>query len=301
MSETRGSDQPRRVASTPFVVEPISNHTHSLILLHGLGSNGFKFGAELLDSGKTSDGKTLTELFPGARFIFPTAKRRRSSAFRRAMLTQWFDIASLEDPSHRSHTQLQGLEQSSREILALIEHEVENVPRENIIIGGISQGCAMAFSCLLALGSPIGGFIGMSGWLPFATEIDELLNIGDELNGSDEDLFSDNENSFESSEDDERSVDAIVKVHQHARELLALQTTEDQASKDLFSTPIFLGHGEADPKVNPALGEEACRILRSVGFEVSWKCYEGLGHWYKIPDEIDDIVEFIEKKTQWAK
>ena len=57
-----------------------------IILLHGLSSNGEKFGRELLETGKTSAGKTLVDLLPSARFIFPTAKWRRSSAFGRKKL-----------------------------------------------------------------------------------------------------------------------------------------------------------------------------------------------------------------------
>ncbi len=70
------------------------------------------------------------------------------------MLTQWFDIASLDDPSHRSDTQLQGLEESAREILDLISQESREIPPKNIILGGLSQGCATALICLLALDFP---------------------------------------------------------------------------------------------------------------------------------------------------
>lgn len=31
--------------------------------------------------------------------------------------------------------------------------------------------------------------------------------------------------------------------------------------------------------------------------DVTWKVYEGFGHWYKMPDEIDDIVRFLQEKV----
>ncbi|KAI0836595.1 Phospholipase/carboxylesterase/thioesterase [Hypoxylon sp. FL0890] len=129
-----------------FLVEPTSQHTHTFILLHGLGSNGDEFGQQLLETGICSDGRKLPEVFPGARFIFPTAKRCRSSAYSRAKLTQWFDIASLGDPWRRSDTQLKGLAESATEILDLVNEEVQvlKIARSNIIIGGLSHGCAMA-------------------------------------------------------------------------------------------------------------------------------------------------------------
>ncbi|KAL4731621.1 hypothetical protein ACLX1H_000596 [Fusarium chlamydosporum] len=268
---------------SPFVVEPIWPHTHSLILLHSLGSNGEKFGREFIETGICSDGKSLPDLLPGARFIFPTSKRRRTSAFRRARLTQWFDIALLEDPSYRSHTQHQGMEESSREIFDLISQEREKVSERNIVLGGISQGCAMGLVCLLAFDFPLGGFIGMSSWLPFSGEFEQLMNEVDDVNFSDEE-----DNPFAASDDgnDTRSVSA--KVHEHARELLSLDP-DDPPGLGSLPTPVFMGHGKADEKIKPELGKDACRVLRSVGFEVEWKSYDGLAHWYKVPDEIDDI------------
>ncbi|KAF5662702.1 acyl thioesterase [Fusarium heterosporum] len=275
----------------PFIIEPSGAHTHSLILLHGLGSNGEKFGRELIETGICSDGKSLPSLLPGARFIFPTSKRRRSSAFKRAMLTQWFDVASLEDPSYRSQTQFQGLEESSRDIFHLINAERFKVSHKNVILGGISQGCAMGLLCLLALEFPLGGFIGMSGWLPFATQLEEIANDDD-----DEAHFSGDENPFANSDVESDSCDASVKVHEYARELLSLESTGRSEALHAFSTPVLLGHGEDDGKIVPSLGEQACRVLQSVGLEVEWESYEGQGHWYKVPDQIDDIAKFITKK-----
>ncbi|KAI1061082.1 hypothetical protein LB507_009992 [Fusarium sp. FIESC RH6] len=283
------------MSQTPYIVEPTGPHTHSLIILHGLGSNGKKFGRELLETGICSDGKSLPELLPGARFIFPTSKKRRSSAFRRSRLTQWFNIASLEDPSYRNHTQTPGLEESSREIFDLLEEERKKVPDKNIILGGISQGCAMGLVCLLAMKFPIGGFFGMSSWLPFATEIKDFLIDLDEYDFSDED-----DDPFDTSDNEIVYLRTpSAKVHDYMRDLISLDT-DCLAEMGSLSTPVFMGHGGADEKIKLALGEEAYRTLRSVGFDVDWKIYEGLGHWYKIPDEIDDIVNFIRGKVGWS-
>lgn len=279
----------------PFIVEPSKPHTHSVIFLHGLGSNGEKFGRELLETGICSDGKSLPDLFSGARFIFPTSKRRRSSAFNRSMLTQWFDIASLPDPYYRSQTQYQGLEQSSREIFQLVNEERRNVSEKNIILGGISQGCAMSLMCLIVLDFPIGGFIGMSGWLPFAGDVRQIAEENTEQHVS-----GDEGAPFEIFDGESDLRDADAKVHDYVKELLALTGPERSKALGGLSTPVALGHGEADEKVVPALGEQACQALRSTGFEVEWKSYEGQGHWYKIPDQIDDIVEFIKGRVGWS-
>ncbi|OTA60286.1 acyl-protein thioesterase [Hypoxylon sp. EC38] len=287
--------------SSPFIVEPTSQHTHSFILLHGLGSNGHQFGQELLETGVCSDGKKLTELFPGARFIFPTSKRRRSSAFSRAKLTQWFDIASLEEPHHRENIQLKGLAESAQEIFSLIQEESQKVPRENVILGGLSQGCAMSICCLLACDFPIGGFIGMSGWLPFQPEIESLARSEDETHDSNNPFGSVEDDPFAST-DGQANVDddPIVSVVRFYRELLCLDDIEN-LSKDTssLSTPVFLGHGDADEKVKVSLGEAAHRTLELIGYNISWKAYQEQGHWYKIPEEINDIVKFIQERVGW--
>jgi len=284
--------------TTPYIVEPSSQHTHTLILLHGLGSNGPKFGSGLLQTGISSNGKTLPDLLPGARFIFPTAKRRRSSAFHRAKLTQWFDIASLDDPSHRSHTQLQGLEESYGEILSILNREAEEVSPKNVILGGLSQGCAMALICLLAIDFPIGGFIGMSGWLPLRHDIEPLVKERAEDSPSDEgNPFGDSDDGEEADE----PVDPVVKVVSYVRDSLDIGD-ESPPSREASAilTPVFLGHGAADEKIRPELGKRAFETLKSIGFQVDWTSYEGQGHWYKIPDEIDDIVGFIRTKVGWT-
>lgn len=175
------------IDGSTFIIEPSSLHTHSVILLHGLGFNGQKFGSELIQSGVCSDGRTLPDTLPGARFTFPKSKRRRSSAFSRAKLTQCFDIASLDKPSYRRYMQTRGLEESYGETLDIINREVREVLTENIILGGLSQGCAMGLVCLLSMAFPIpiGGFIGMSGGFPFMNDIDGLLSGEDDPFGLD--------------------------------------------------------------------------------------------------------------------
>jgi predicted esterase len=277
-----------------FVVQPKSAHTHTIILLHGLGSSGENFGTELLESGVSSAGMKLTEIYPGAKFVFPTAKKRRSSAFRRAKLNQWFDIASLDDPSHRRDVQLQGLAESGLEIRGILNQELATIPNGNIIFGGLSQGCAMALSILLTLEFPLGGFVGMSGWLPFRGEIDDIISSyetpDDEGN---EDTFS-----FGGSEEEE-VLDPSVATINFVRDLLSMDALDISTSKNTqtsLTTPVFLAHGEDDEKIKVTLGQEAAQTLSTLSIQTTWKSYPGLGHWYKIPEEIDDILEFLQPR-----
>lgn len=55
-----------------------------------------------------------------------------------------------------------------------------------------------------------------------------------------------------------------------------------------LQTPVFLGHGSADPKVAVGLGRRMASVLADgLGVDVTWRAYENFGHWYKVPDEID--------------
>ncbi|KAI1273331.1 phospholipase/carboxylesterase [Xylaria sp. FL0933] len=278
-----------------YIVEPTIRHSHTVILLHGLSSNGEKFGKELLETGKTSAGKTLPDLLPGARFIFPTAKRRRSSAFGRKRLTQWFNIARLADPSYRKEVQLQGLAESAAEIRELLRQEIDvaGVPPTNIILGGLSQGCAMSLSVLLSLEYPLGGYVGISGYLPFQQDIEDAMNTED---------MPDEDNPFAASDEDSQPEDPALRAFNFERDLLCIDNTQDAATYEngtASSTPIFLGHGDVDEKKPYELGEAAARTMRAAGYNVEWKLYAGLGHWYRIPDEIDDIVDFIRNRAGW--
>jgi len=37
--------------------------------------------------------------------------------------------------------------------------------------------------------------------------------------------------------------------------------------------------------------------IKHLGFDITWKLNQGQGHWSKIPDEIDDMLDFLKSKT----
>ena len=65
----------------------------------------------------------------------------------------------------------------------------------------------------------------------------------------------------------------------------------------LQSTPVLLGHGVDDAFVDVELGKLARDILTKIGLVVQWREYisaEEEGHWFKEPEQLDDIAEFLE-------
>jgi predicted esterase len=60
-------------------------------------------------------------------------------------------------------------------------------------------------------------------------------------------------------------------------------------------TPIFMGHGDADPLVKVQWGEATAQKLRDWGYEVDFKTYRNLPH-AAAQQEIDDLEEYLRKR-----
>lgn len=60
-------------------------------------------------------------------------------------------------------------------------------------------------------------------------------------------------------------------------------------------TPIFMGHGDADPLVRVQWGLATADKLRSWGYEVDFKTYRGLPH-SAAPQEIDDLEVYLKQR-----
>ncbi|KKK19855.1 hypothetical protein AOCH_000571 [Aspergillus ochraceoroseus] len=258
-------------------------HTHTVILLHGRGSNGPEFREEFFAS-LTSDGVNLPARFPSWRWVFPTSRERDDTRFQEPM-SAWFDAYSLSDIHEHQDLQIEGLKESVSFMLDLIMAELQLLsgrPRR-LFIGGISQGMATALWAFLCLPSrlrePVGGFLGFCGWLPYSQQIEDILA------------------SF---------------MQAHARNMTEVGAKVTHLLLDLTgwpcgganelqfhgvqTTPVLLSHGVDDAVVDIGLGQRARSILSRLGLSVEWKEYHGAdneGHWIPEPEGFDDIVRFL--------
>jgi acetyl esterase/lipase len=138
----------------------------------------------------------------------------------------------------------------------------------------------------------VGGLVGMSGYLPFQGDIEDAVRDTEEL--GEDDPFAVEEG------DEQQPEEPVIRAQLFERDLLCLRPLPSPTRENTsYSTPIFLGHGSVDEKKPYIVGEAAAVTMRAAGYEVDWKLYEGLGHWYKIPDEINDIVDFVRFKVGW--
>lgn len=311
----------------PLVIPPRTlPHKHTFILLHGRGPTGEKFGPPLLatpiplrntaassvvhdatpeagSSPSAASVTTLDQAFPHARFVFPTAARTRATIYGRAKTHQWFDCWKLDPPAtEREELQSEGLQETTAYKHGLIRAEIANVPggASNVVLGGLSQGCAASLvSLLLWEGEPLGAMFGMCGWLPFSTRLLEQMDLDEAAGievgtlgaGGDDDEFD----PFQRDDDSESLPGdpgqlALDWLREEVQAFAASLSSPDIVARKVA---VFMGHGTDDNRVSVILGRDASRILRGIGVDVVWEEYEGLGHWYSGP-MLRDLIHFLD-------
>lgn len=128
----------------------------TIIVMHGLGADGSDFAPFVheIDLGAVGP----------VRWLFPNAPQQPVTINGGYVMPAWFDIRH-----DRSDEDEAGLRRSQASIEALLAQEkARGMPAERIVLGGFSQGCAMALLTGLRHAERLGGIIGMSGYLPLA-------------------------------------------------------------------------------------------------------------------------------------
>ncbi|KAH9993875.1 phospholipase/carboxylesterase family protein [Xylariaceae sp. FL0662B] len=252
-----------------YKLSPIDkdSHTHTVIFLHGHHSRASQFAYELLDSRDTR-GQSLQHIFPSVKWVFPEA---RVAGERAGETTpQWFDIWSLSNPDEKPHLQVEGLRESTRRLIALVQAEASQVGGlQNVVLAGISQGGAAAVHVLLNLAAPqvadgqaatgpandrLGAFVGLSSWMSLAADSAE-----------------------------------------GACDALGLEG-RSPSSTIYRNTPVFLSHSANDGIVPVEQGRKLRDTLVRYGMSVAWTEYERGGHFLYAPRGVDDIVTFLREQ-----
>ncbi|QPH05546.1 hypothetical protein C2857_003405 [Epichloe festucae Fl1] len=253
-----------------------------MIMLHGRGSNGQEFAEEFLSS-HLSDNMSLTQKLPGLRWVFPSSQELWSTTFQES-IPAWFEAHSLTDITARQDLQTSGIKDSVKYLQDLLDNEIAKLGGQagNLFLGGISQGGAIGLWTLLCRGPAcgIGAFLGSSTWLPFASNLERLIVLPGNMK---------RELSEAAVEGDE--LDTFVRSM-----IISFKQGVVPHSQCESSPKIFLGHGVDDAYVDVTLGRQARNVLSRAGFVVEWKEYSGAeeeGHWFKVPDEMDDMYHFI--------
>jgi len=143
----------------PLVYPAQGKHTATVIMLQGLGDTGH---------GWFDVGPMLAAKLPHVKFIFPTAPTRPITLNGGMRMTGWYDIQGLDDINEREDKD--GVLASIDYVKGLIAEEETNqkIPPHRVVVGGFSQGGAIALG-MLRTGVPLAGIMGLSTYLPIRT------------------------------------------------------------------------------------------------------------------------------------
>ncbi|PMD19986.1 hypothetical protein NA56DRAFT_750235 [Hyaloscypha hepaticicola] len=227
----------------PMIVFQLVENRQTTIILHGRGPFSAKFGPPLLET--PVDSQTLRQDPP----------------------TQ-----NLSSQRHPRTKQLSIETQLTSELwvhYGLLEQEIERMGKENMVLWGLSQGCATSLASLLVWdGEPFAGIVGICEWLPYANE---MLRIAGDKRDEDPFARSDDEGDWEGS-----------------------------AKGDLPSQAVEFLRESIDMEGKKGMGGykvETKNALKLMGAVVQMKEYEGLRHCYS-EDMLRDIFKFIKGKLK---
>ncbi len=140
---------------TTVEVETGSNPTGTVLWLHGLGADGHDFEPivpELVRPGERP-----------LRFVFPNAPVRPVTINSGMPMPAWYDIYAFERRAPQDET---GIRASDAIVRALIEREnARGIAPERIVLGGFSQGGAIALFSGPRLPHKLAGILGLSCYL----------------------------------------------------------------------------------------------------------------------------------------
>ena len=288
------SEQPGRqrlgIFRSPLITPPLREpHELTIIFLHGRGSSSDKFAQPLLEA-PVAGLASFQEAFPHARFVFPTAPRRRATLYQRSVINQWFDGGSTVEDATVGYMldTINFLHQLLKEEISLVGSESRKV-----FLGGISQGCATALTTLLLWdGPPLGAVVGMCGFLPMPSQLLDIMSIQDQENDTANTSSHEDDVFDRDSSEHKTPSQQVLDLLRSEIGLSASSSDGDSSSSSFLSTPVFLGHGTKDEKVLLQHGNDAAQILQKMGLDVRFREYEGLEHWYSA-EMLADIVSFL--------
>ncbi len=137
-------------------VAPSSDPVGAVIWLHGLGADGHDFAPMVPEL-------RLDGVLP-LRFVFPHAPVRPVTLNGGMRMRAWFDLFEL---SATPRVDADGIRAARVDVEALVDRERERgIEDSAIVVGGFSQGGALALMTALGRKEPLAGIVGLSTWLP---------------------------------------------------------------------------------------------------------------------------------------
>lgn len=152
--------------AAPVIISARGKHTATFIFLHGLGDTGNGWASSLA---AVRDAHV--------KIICPTAPMNKVSINNGFRMPSWFDLLSLtpEGPEDEK-----GIAKACTLINKIVEDEISQggIDPRRIVLGGFSQGGALALYYGLTGQHRLGGIVALSCWLPLHKTFPAALNSG---------------------------------------------------------------------------------------------------------------------------
>ncbi|ORY60550.1 Phospholipase/carboxylesterase/thioesterase [Pseudomassariella vexata] len=155
----------------PLLFPPASRHTATVIFVHGLGDTGYGWAQTVENWRRRS---RLDEV----KFILPHAPKIPITCNGGMPMPGWYDIFALGGAVDdiRKNQDEKGMLVSREYLHGLVQAEIDaGIPAERIVLGGFSQGGAMALFSGLTAKVKLAGIVGLSCYLPLDKKVPEFL------------------------------------------------------------------------------------------------------------------------------
>ncbi|KAG9102000.1 hypothetical protein FS749_000565 [Ceratobasidium sp. UAMH 11750] len=154
-------------AALKFItIPPRAKHTATIIFSHGLGDSG---------EGWRPVAQMLASQHPHVKWILPHAPDVPVTINGGMVMPAWFDLYSLGSTDDKEDEE--GILRSSAAINLLVKAENDaGIPNEKIVLGGFSQGAALALVTGLTSEEKYAGIAILSGWLPMRNRLISMFS-----------------------------------------------------------------------------------------------------------------------------
>ena len=153
-------------STSPLEIETGAAPVFSIIWLHGLGadSRDFEQLPQMLN---------LPRQLP-IRFILPDAPHRPITLNGGMVMRGWYDLTGMEIVKQEDAS---GLDESAGIVDSLVAREcARGVPRSHVVVGGFSQGGAVALHYGLRCEEALAGIVGLSTYLPLSGQLAQRIH-----------------------------------------------------------------------------------------------------------------------------
>lgn len=166
-------------------IETSTPATASVIWLHGLGADGNDFAGIVPQLRLPADA--------AIRFIFPHAPVRPVTVNGGMEMRAWYDIIGIGPEFQQDEV---GIRNSQQQVVDLIENEQQRgIAPERVVLAGFSQGGAIALIAGLQYSKKLAGIMGLSTYLPLASDFQNERNIENHMVNQSTSIFMAHGNS----------------------------------------------------------------------------------------------------------